>query len=106
MNFKFIKFFLIISLVLLSAQFSHGQEPQFYTSGTFGDIDGDGKLDLVVSSSINIPSKAIKIFINNNNTNFVDETPTRLPDSTSEYTQKIVLADFDRDGNLDILAIN
>ena len=76
------------------------------TSGAFGDIDGDGDLDLVVANSSSSKSDAIRILINDNKTKFVDETSTRLPVSNSAYTQKVILSDFDRDGDSDILAIN
>ncbi|OGL39293.1 MAG: hypothetical protein A3C43_11820 [Candidatus Schekmanbacteria bacterium RIFCSPHIGHO2_02_FULL_38_11] len=82
------------------------QVTRFYTSEAFGDIDGDGDLDLVVSASSLSKSNAIRVLINNSMTNFVDETSSRLIGSNSLVTQKLILADFDRDGDLDILAIN
>jgi len=81
-------------------------DTSFTAGGAFGDLDGDNDLDLVVANSTNLKSNAIRILINDNTTKFVDETSTRLPVSNSAYTQEVILADFDRDGDLDILAIN
>jgi len=77
---------------------------EFYSSGAFGDIDGDGDMDLIVS--VSGISKPIKIFVNDNNTKFLNETTTRLLSDTSHYTQKVILADFDRDSDLDVFTVN
>jgi len=82
-------------------------DTRFSSGAAFGKLAGPGgDLFLVIISSISDSSKAIRILRDNNKTAFVDETSSRLTGSTSVFTQKVILADFNRDGSLDILAVN
>ena len=75
-----------------------------YDSGSFalGDVDDDGDLDaLGVWPGSNVNQRADLLYINDGHGNFVDETATRLPDSSGYNGAQSVLADLDRDGDLD-----
>lgn len=66
-----------------------------------GDIDNDGDLDLVVA----IELKSNKILINDGTGRFVDESESKLPSQNLD-SQDVVIADFNRDGNLDLFFVN
>jgi uncharacterized protein (DUF2141 family) len=83
-----------------NATVSSGSSPY---GAAIGDLDGDGKADLVVN---NLDSSSVAIFLNTN-------SGSRLSASSFQYRQNIVLsgkpnniklADIDGDGKLDIVA--
>lgn len=65
------------------------------------DIDNDGDKDLIFGCE-----DGNKIFINNGNGYYNDETLLRLPLNGDEETRKVSLADIDNDGDLDIFFAN
>ena len=76
----------------------------FTTSGSFGDIDGDGYLDLVFSDSTSADS--VRVLINDSNKKFIDKTAEWLPAYNAAFPQKVFLCDFNNDERPDLLVIN
>lgn len=77
-----------------------------------GDIDGDGDLDIVGCTDDGVPPQLVNGFayINDGTGRFADETVLRIPGGLafarsfySVHNSGIALADFDRDGDLDIV---
>ncbi len=66
-----------------------------------GDFNSDGAIDLVVASSSNNLGAAT-LFLNNGNANFTFSESAPV----SSTPRDIKLADFNRDGRLDILSLN
>lgn len=91
-----------------------GGQPSVGMSGSdtmeLGDIDGDGDLDLVVAAEGPIgthPNVFHAIFINDGSGNFAEDSAARF--SVGAFTGKLYapeakLADFDADGDLDLVA--
>ncbi len=76
---------------------------QFYTfSCAFGDADGDGDLDLAAATgeSYNSFSEQPRIYYNNNG---VLETLPSWKGTTFQYAYDVNWADFDKDGDLDLI---
>lgn len=72
----------------------------------FGDVDGDGDLDLfATTNSILQPSQ---LLINDGAGVFSDETPTRLPEGEFDrgFGHDAEFGDLDGDGDLDIVIAN
>jgi len=67
-----------------------------------GDLDGDGAPDLVTGNS---SDQQNRIYINDDNGVFTDETSTRLP-AFLDTTSDAELFDVDIDGDLDIIYAN
>ncbi len=67
----------------------------------FGDVDGDGDLDVVIANRY----AQNRLYINDGSGNFTDETASRLP-VDSDKTIEAEFADVDGDGDLDILFVN
>jgi hypothetical protein len=67
-----------------------------------GDFDGDGDLDLLLSGQDSESSCVTKIYLNNGNNGFTEQTEINLP-GVSSGTANFV--DFNNDGLLDILLI-
>ncbi len=69
-----------------------------------GDMDADGDLDLVVGNEAADPGR---VYINDGRANFIpgDQFTTRFTYGI-EDTRALVLADMDRDGDLDVVAGN
>jgi hypothetical protein len=73
---------------------------------TFGDVEGDGDLDIVVGNVGFIGTgEQNKLLINDGTGVFADETATRLP-ALDDTTKIVALADLDGDTDLDLMLSN
>ena len=77
----------------------------------FGDVDGDGDLDLVLSEWGEIPVNLeiseggrTLVWINDGDGHFTDETLARMPDINLRWSWDVELVDIDNDYDLDVLA--
>lgn len=73
-----------------------------FRSAEFGDVDGDGDLDLVLAQDFNRPAK---LLINGGSGIFVDQSATRIP-SGGLSSARATFGDVDSDGDLDIALCN
>ncbi|HSC09511.1 MAG TPA: FG-GAP-like repeat-containing protein [Rhodanobacteraceae bacterium] len=64
-----------------------------------GDVDGDGKADLVVA---NADSNTVSVLLGNGDGSFKPQTLY----AAGSYPQSLALGDFDNDGNADIVVAN
>lgn len=77
------------------AQYSHG--------ATFGDYDGDGDDDLIVTS---VWSQPIALFRNDGGGKFVRTSSGDIGGSEGVDGETVSWGDFDNDGDLDLLLVN
>lgn len=73
-----------------------------FRSAEFGDVDGDGDLDLVLAQDFNRPAK---LLINGGTGTFTDQSATRIPTGPLS-SARATLGDVDNDGDLDIALCN
>ncbi|MCX6244269.1 MAG: FG-GAP-like repeat-containing protein [Bacteroidetes bacterium] len=82
-------------------------QPQWFSplgnafSGTGGDVDGDGDLDLVFGQGDWLTGHLQKTKLFTNNLGLFDTVPSWQSDS-SYYSDEVVFADVDMDGDLDL----
>ena len=69
-----------------------------FTGSAFGDIDGDGDMDLITAGEW----APVRILQNDGNGSFSE---SQLPGSNGWWNE-LILSDWDGDGNLDIIALN
>jgi hypothetical protein len=85
----------------------YSSDPQWFSplgnafSGTGGDVDGDGDLDLVFGQGDWLTSHLQKAKLFTNNQGLFDTVPSWQSDS-SYYADEVVFADVDMDGDLDL----
>lgn len=89
-----------------------GREGPWKTGVVMADVNGDGKLDIYICHSGNLPSekKANELFINEGNDangipKFTDRAAEYGLDSQASSTNAYFF-DYDRDGDLDLLLLN
>lgn len=73
-----------------------------FRSAEFGDVDGDGDLDLVLAQDFNRPAK---LLINDGSGAFADQSAARIP-TGGLSSARATLGDVDSDGDLDIALCN
>jgi predicted nucleotidyltransferase len=73
----------------------------FFSSVAWGDYNNDGNLDIVLTgnTSIGSSSEVSKIYRNNGNNTFTDQTSILLP---GIYQGSAIWGDYDNDGDLDL----
>ncbi|TAL72729.1 MAG: hypothetical protein EPN88_04755, partial [Bacteroidetes bacterium] len=75
-------------------------------SVTWGDYNNDGNLDILIAGFDASNTLIVKVFKNNGNNTFTDQgsifSPV-IPGTYSSYNCRALWADFNNDGNLDIL---
>ena len=71
----------------------------------FGDVDGDGDLDLVLGSYLSPVGAQNRLLINDGTGAFTEQTGARLP-MRQDPTTSIAFGDFDGDGDLDLVEGN
>jgi hypothetical protein len=73
----------------------------------FADVDGDGDLDIYVADgTASVEPRPNKLYINDGDGNFTDETFTQLPASPPANSTEVDFADVDEDGDLDAIVAN
>lgn len=86
---------------LKGAQFITGEGPN---SIAIGDLDGDGKSDLVVANKGNRINNTLSIFRNTSNSGLVAyDVKIDLPTGYSTSPEFVSIADLDGDGKLDLV---
>ena len=73
-----------------------------FRSAEFGDVDGDGDIDLLLAQDFNRPAK---LLINSGNGTFSDQSAARIP-TGGLSSARATLGDVDSDGDLDIALCN
>ncbi|HEV7553987.1 MAG TPA: VCBS repeat-containing protein, partial [Kofleriaceae bacterium] len=89
------------------------QLPQQMTSigdAEFGDVDGDGDLDIVLADwgdadpgDANYAGGRTRLYLNDGHGNFTEATATQMPDILVAWSWDIEFVDVDNDFDLDIL---
>jgi len=87
---------------------AHGTTAENVIDSQAVDINGDGKLDLVVNTVVDFSSLgAIRFYINDGKGRFTDETDARLPTRTAEaWNRRVQFVDINGDGYVDMLTSN
>ena len=81
--------------------FTNGATNGRHSGPTFGDLDGDGDLDLLMGG---LEGGPIKLFANDGSGSFTDASAGSGFDlASSDHTISIALGDYDSDGDLDVL---
>ncbi len=81
--------------------FTQGTTNGRHSGPTFGDLDGDGHLDLITGG---LEGGPIKLFANDGTGSFSDVSAGSGFDlASSDHTISIALGDYDADGDLDVL---
>lgn len=81
------------------------QQPTSIGDAEFGDVDGDGDLDLVLAdwgTSLNTGGRT-RLYLNDGHGHFTEATMTNMPDQLVKWSWDLTLADVDNDFDLDIL---
>ena len=83
------------------------KDDKWNTGVVFADVNGDGWLDIYVSSSghMGTGTRKNKLYINNHNLTFT-ESATKFGLDISAYTTQVSFFDYDMDGDLDCFMIN
>ena len=72
-----------------------------HSGATFGDLDGDGDLDVLLGG---LESGPTKLFLNDGSGQFTDATAgSGFDTASSTQTISIAMGDYDADGDLDVL---
>ena len=71
-------------------------------SSEFGDVDGDGDLDLIISGSTKNGTYVSKLYLNDGNGNYNTTLPLPVP---TTFKGQFKFADVDGDGDLDLFFI-
>lgn len=76
------------------------------SGAALADVDGDGDLDLATAEGINVSGFQLqsRLLLNDGTGNFTDATATHLP-SRLGGERRVLLADVDADGDLDLLYV-
>jgi len=86
--------------ILSKVDFSTGSSPR---SVAIGDLDGDGKVDLVTANSLNGPNISV---LRNTSTIGNISFSAKIDITTSAQPNKVEIADIDGDGKLDVIIAN
>ncbi|MBD3374038.1 hypothetical protein GF406_03295 [candidate division KSB1 bacterium] len=76
--------------------------PECSRSTGYGDFDGDGDIDLFQA----VTDAPNKLYLNNGDGTFSNESSARGINSQSNNTTDVVVLDVEGDGDLDIIAVN
>ena len=73
----------------------------------FGDVDADGDLDMILAdwgagSNMNNSGGLTRLWLNNGDGKFTDETSTQMPDILIQFSWDLEFIDYDNDYDLDI----
>ena len=72
----------------------------------FGDIDGDGDLDIYISNTPGTGSFRNYLYVNQGNDKFTEEAIKRGVESDDRGSHGVAFVDFDNDGDLDLFVAN